>query len=131
MHPEYSVTSVEKVGKKATFQQFAARSLGLENLTLYKGNINSLADRTRSAAEFDAVVARAFTNLSTLLELGSKLLRPGGQLWAMKGKRWREEFSQASPHNLACFAPGPQTHTYHLEKEALPGLILVWTRRAD
>ncbi len=131
MHPEYSVTSVEKVGKKATFQQFAARSLGLENLIPHKGNIVPLAKRMHLNPEFDVVVARAFANLPLLMELGAQLLRPGGQLWAMKGKRWREEFSQVSPQHLERFAPGPITHPYQLEKNAPPGLILVWTRRSD
>lgn len=135
MHPEYSVTSVEKVGKKTTFQQFAARALGLKNLTLHKGNIVPLAERMDLNPEFDtmfdAVVARAFAKLPLLMELGAKLLRPGGQLWAMKGNRWREEFSKVSPQHLERFAPGPKTHTYTLEKNARPGLILVWTRLPD
>ena len=128
MHPEYSVTSVEKVGKKATFQQFAARSLGLENLTVHKGNIVPLAERMEPNPQFDAVVARAFTKLPLLMALGAKLLRPGGQLWAMKGKRWREEISAVSPQHLERFAPGPTTHPYLLEKNAAAGWILVWTR---
>ncbi|MCH8076309.1 MAG: 16S rRNA (guanine(527)-N(7))-methyltransferase RsmG [SAR324 cluster bacterium] len=131
MHPEYSVVSVEKVGKKATFQQFAARSLGLENLIVHKGNAALLANGMRLNPEFDVVVARAFAKLPLLMEFGAKLLRPGGQLWAMKGKRWREEFSEVSPRLLERFAPGPQTHSYLLEKNAPPGWILVWTRRPD
>lgn len=131
MHPEYSVTSMEKVGKKTTFQQFAARSMELENLSFHKGDIIALANRKPSPPQFDAVVARAFTGLPALMELGAKLLRPGGQLWAMKGKRWREELAQVSPRHLDCFAPEPGTHRYLLDKQAQPGWIVVWTRQAE
>ena len=63
--------------------------------------------------------------------LGAKLLRPGGQLWAMKGKRWREELDQVSPRHLACFAPEPTTKSYLLDKQTQPGWIVVWTRQAE
>lgn len=115
MHPDHQISSVDTVAKKITFQQEAARRLALPNFHPRRVDINQLADETTVEAQRpDIVVARAFASLETLLRLGAKLLKPGGQLWAMKGKRVFEELSAADPRLLACYQPDPIHYPYDL-----------------
>jgi 16S rRNA (guanine527-N7)-methyltransferase len=45
-------------------------------------------------AQFDAVISRAFTSLARFLELSLPLLKPGGLVFAMKGKKADEEMQE-------------------------------------
>lgn len=128
LHPDDLVTSVETVGKKVTFQQYAARELGLKNLTILNRDIFQIARETALEDLYDVVVARAFKALPVLLELAAQLLPPGGQLWAMKGARWREELAKTGPDSLAAFTPVPEQFDYALGDTGGSGTILVWTR---
>lgn len=74
--PDWSVTSVEAVEKKAAFQQQAKIELGLANVSIHCGRVEDLQEK------FDAVIARAFASLADFVSLAGHL---SGQLWAMKG----------------------------------------------
>jgi 16S rRNA G527 N7-methylase RsmG len=81
-------------------------------------------------APFDAVVARAFGSLAELLALGAPLLRPGGELWAMKGRRWEAEARQIPPAVRAAFEARPSVYPYRLE-DGGAGVVLVYRRRPE
>ena len=81
--PSLSVTSIETVSKKASFQQQARIELGLSNFTV----LNERVENVRPETGFDAVISRAFTELADFVRLTRHLLRPGGRLLAMKGVR--------------------------------------------
>jgi 16S rRNA (guanine527-N7)-methyltransferase len=81
--PSLSVTSIETVSKKASFQQQARIELGLTNFTV----LNERVENVRPATGFDAVISRAFTELADFVRLTRHLIRPGGRLLAMKGVR--------------------------------------------
>lgn len=74
--PDWSVTSVEAVEKKAAFQRQAQIELGLKNFNVHGGRVEALAGR------FDAVIARAFASLADFARLAGHLAEC---LWAMKG----------------------------------------------
>jgi 16S rRNA (guanine527-N7)-methyltransferase len=74
--PDWSVTSVETVEKKAAFQRQAQIELGLKNFSVHGGRVEDLAGR------FDAVIARAFASLADFVNLAGHL---ADCLWAMKG----------------------------------------------
>jgi 16S rRNA (guanine527-N7)-methyltransferase len=128
VHPEYRITAVESVAKKATFLQEAARQLGLSNLTCERRDVWHLAE-TPGFRPFDALVARAFRPLGDLLALGRRLVRPGGAVWAMKGRRWEEEAAALPPELRAAFPSAPAVHAYRLEPGG-EGVILVYRREA-
>lgn len=77
---ELSLTSVETVDKKAAFQRQAKIELGLDNFTVESKRVEDLP-----GGGFDAVVSRAFAELSDFVRLAGHLLVPRGRLYAMKG----------------------------------------------
>lgn len=81
--PSLSVTSIETVSKKASFQQQARIELGLTNFTV----LNERVENVRPETGFDAVISRAFTELADFVRLTCHLIHPGGRLLAMKGVR--------------------------------------------
>lgn len=74
--PDWSVTSVESVEKKAAFQQQARIELGLSNVSIYSGRVEDMT------GDFDGILARAFASLADFVHLAGHLSR---RLWAMKG----------------------------------------------
>jgi len=84
---DWHLVLIEAIRKKTAFLQHIRGKLKLKN-------IDVLADRVENVAmqqpdQFDAVISRAFTNLSRFLELSLPLLKSD----AMKAKRAEEELS--------------------------------------
>lgn len=79
--PGLRVTLVESNGKKARFMREVARKLALADIEVAESRIEAL-DRP---GDFDAITARALATLPLIIELGGHLLKPDGQLLAMKG----------------------------------------------
>ncbi len=79
--PGLQVTLVESNGKKARFLREAVRTLQLGNARVVESRIEAFA----APGQFDAITARALATLPLILELGGHLLKPDGQLLAMKG----------------------------------------------
>lgn len=100
--PTLDVSSIETVGKKASFQQQAKIELGLSNFTV----LNERVENVRSAGEFDAVISRAFSSLAEFAALTRHLLRPGGRWLAMKGGVPEDEIA-ALPPDIAVVAVHP------------------------
>lgn len=74
--PDWLITSVEAVEKKAAFQRQAAIELKLDNVSIHCGRIELLQ------GEFDGVISRAFASLKNFVETAGHL---ADVLWAMKG----------------------------------------------
>ena len=87
--PDLRVTLVESNGKKARFLREAVRTLQLDNARVAESRIEALDE----PAAYDAITARALATLPLILQLGGHLLRPGGQLLAMKGARPDDEIA--------------------------------------
>ena len=87
--PALQVTLVESNGKKARFLREAVRQLDLGNVRVVEARIEAVD----APGQFDAITARALATLPLILELGGHLLKPGGQLLAMKGARPDEEIA--------------------------------------
>lgn len=126
VHPGYEVTLTETVAKKATFLAHAARALQLSNVTVLREDIHRAASTLNPSSRFDGVMARAFADLGVLLKLGAGLLRPDGELWAMKGPRWQEELDAAAPSLLEPYGPGPEVHSYRLKEGGPEMAVLVF-----
>ncbi len=91
--PQWQVSLIETVEKKTAFQRQAKIELGLANLTVLGGRVESLP-----AGTFDAVIARAFAGLADFVHLAGHLLVAGGALYAMKGH---------VPHDEMACLPAP------------------------
>ncbi len=74
--PDWSVTSVEAVEKKAAFQRQAKIELELANVSIHCGRVEALQEK------FDAAISRAFASLADFVKHAGHL---ADCLWAMKG----------------------------------------------
>lgn len=83
--PDWQVTLNDIVHKKTAFQVQAKAALRLDNLSVVTGRVESLRPGVDVVGLFDAIVSRAFAELSDFVSLAGPLLAPNGMLWAMKG----------------------------------------------
>jgi 16S rRNA (guanine527-N7)-methyltransferase len=116
--PQWQVSAVDTVAKKAAFIQTAAHSLGLPNLRGIHARVEDLAEC------YDLVCSRAFASLADFTSWSAAALKPGGVWMAMKGRVPDEE--------LAALPPGVRVDEVQLLQ--VPGLeaqrCVVWMRQA-
>ena len=92
LQPEWRLTLIEAVRKKTAFLQHVRGRLKLKNIEVLSERVEVVA--VQQPAQFDAVISRAFTSLARFLELSLPLLKPGGLVFAMKGKKADEEMQE-------------------------------------
>lgn len=92
--PDLRICLVEASGRKARFLDRVALELGLADVEVHHGRAEELG-RGRLATAFDLATARAVAPLPRLLEVALPLLRPGGHLYAVKGRAWAQELAEA------------------------------------
>jgi 16S rRNA (guanine527-N7)-methyltransferase len=85
--PQWQVSAVDTVAKKAAFIQTAAHSLGLANLRGIHARVEDLTE------DFDVVCSRAFASLVDFTQWSGAALKPGGVWMAMKGRVPDEELA--------------------------------------
>lgn len=85
--PEWTVTVNDIVHKKTAFQSQAKAELGLANLSVVTGRVETLQPGAEVPAKFDVIVSRAFAELSDFVTLARHLVAEHGAIWAMKGVR--------------------------------------------
>lgn len=114
--PQFQVTCVDTVNKKAAFIQQVAVALRLPNLKGLHARVESVD------GGFDVVTSRAFASLADFTTWSVKALKPGAVWMAMKGKHPAEELA----------ALGSGVEVFHVEPLVVPGLdverCLVWMR---
>lgn len=84
---------VESVKKKASLLESFATELGLTNVSVFPGRAEELALERKE--QFAVLSARALSQLGSLLELGSPLLKVGGQFICYKAHIEDEELKHA------------------------------------
>ena len=118
-HPDWAVTCVDTVGKKAAFIRQVGVELGLRNLTATHQRVEEMI-----APAFHIVTSRAFASLLDFVSLTRERLAPGG-LWAAMKAKLSDEERAAVPTDVQMF---------HVEPLTVPGLdaqrCVVWLRRA-
>jgi 16S rRNA (guanine527-N7)-methyltransferase len=85
--PEWTVTVNDIVQKKTAFQAQAKAELGLTNLSVVTGRVETLQPGAEVPAKFDVIVSRAFAELADFVTLARHLVAEHGAIWAMKGMR--------------------------------------------
>lgn len=91
--PQSQVDLIESVGRKCDFMRGAIDAAGIPNARVLCLRSEEWA-KGEGREAYDVVTARAVARLSTLAELASPLLKPGGTLIAWKGKRDPDEEAQ-------------------------------------
>lgn len=89
VRPDLDMTLIEAVEKKSAFQRQMKIELGLSNVTVVNRRVEEMP-----SGLFDAVVSRAFAELSVFVDLAGHLLAPQGRLYAMKGLAPFDEMSR-------------------------------------
>lgn len=85
MRPQLEITPLDATQKKINFVNATAEALGLTHVQAIAGRAEAIGRQTQHRAQYDRVVARAVSSLSTVAELALPLLRVGGTLIAQKG----------------------------------------------
>jgi len=85
--PEWTVTLNDIVHKKTAFQAQAKAELGLRNLSVVTGRVETLRPGIEVPWKFDVIVSRAFAELADFVTLARHLVADDGAIWAMKGVR--------------------------------------------
>ncbi|BCQ24604.1 16S rRNA (guanine(527)-N(7))-methyltransferase RsmG [Caballeronia sp. NK8] len=85
--PELRVTLNDIVHKKTAFQSQVKVQLGLSNLSVVTGRVESLRPGIEVPEKFDVIVSRAFAELSDFVTLSRHLVADDGRILAMKGVR--------------------------------------------
>ena len=83
LRPDWNFTLVDTNSKKTRFLNQVKLELGLDNCDVVHARVENL----RPDTGFDTVISRAFSTLGEFWRLASHLLKPGGRLVAMKGRR--------------------------------------------
>ena len=94
VRPAWQVTLNDIVHKKTAFQAQAKAELGLSNLAVVTGRVESLRPGVEVPAKFDVIVSRAFAELADFVTLARHLVADGGAIWAMKGVRPEREIER-------------------------------------
>lgn len=92
--PERAVTLNDIVQKKTAFQAQVKAELKLSNVSVVTGRVETLRPGVEVAGKFDAIVSRAFAELSDFVTLARHLVSERGSIWAMKGVRPDAEISR-------------------------------------
>ena len=124
--PDWRLSCVDTVAKKASFIKQVAVELGLPNLQGLHARVENLSapppELAGSAAGYDLITSRAFASLADFTRLSAHLLAPDGVWLAMKGK---------TPYDEQAELPA-DIEVFHVEQLQVPGLdaqrCLVWLR---
>jgi 16S rRNA (guanine527-N7)-methyltransferase len=93
--PDWSITLVDAVQKKTSFQRQAALELNLPNIEAQHARLETLR-----IAPVDAVVSRAFASLADFVRLTQHSLLSDGRWFAMKGKVPHAELEALPPKTV-------------------------------
>jgi 16S rRNA (guanine527-N7)-methyltransferase len=91
--PDLAVTLVEPLLRRTTFLEEAVVELGLDHVEVVRARAEELAGRR----SFDVVTSRAVAPLDRLARWSLPLVRPGGEMVAMKGSSAGAELESARP----------------------------------
>lgn len=84
--PELKITLIDSVRKKIDFQSHIIRLLHLKEIEAIHGRVQDKQILHDLGERFDGVIARAFSDLHTLLVLSLPFLKERGVVIGMKGK---------------------------------------------
>jgi 16S rRNA (guanine527-N7)-methyltransferase len=90
--PDLTVVLVEPLLRRATWLEQVVADLGLRTVTVRRAR----AEELHGSEQADYVTARAVASLDRLAQWGLPLLRPNGQLLALKGRSAEDEVARTA-----------------------------------
>lgn len=100
--PQWTFTLIDSNSKKTSFVQQAKMELGLNNVSVHCGRVESW----QAGVKFDGIISRAFTNTAGFVGLTRHLLAQGGGWIAMKAAPKAAELEQL-PHDVSVIGVVP------------------------
>ena len=94
LRPSLQVTLLEPLLRRSVFLEECLAELGLSNTTVVRARAE---EKTAAQIKADIATARAVAPLDRLAGWAARLLRPGGQLLAIKGQTADAEITAARP----------------------------------
>jgi 16S rRNA (guanine527-N7)-methyltransferase len=94
LRPSLTVTLLEPLLRRSVFLQECVAELELANASVLRARAE---EKAASQVKADIATARAVAPLDRLAVWAARLLRPGGQLLAIKGQSAAEELAAAGP----------------------------------
>jgi 16S rRNA (guanine527-N7)-methyltransferase len=94
LRPALQVILLEPLLRRSVFLEECVAELGLSNATVVRARAE---DRAAADIKADVATARAVAPLDRLAGWAARLLRPGGELLAIKGQSAAEEIEAARP----------------------------------
>lgn len=125
VRPGLIVSSIETVGKKASFQQQAKIELGLGNFGVFNQRVEQVQADSLPGGAAEGVISRAFSSLADFVRLAGHLVAEGGALYAMKGAHPADELAALpagwvlrETHALAVPGLGAERHLLVIRRAA-------------
>ena len=94
LRPSLHVVLLEPLLRRSVFLEECVSALGLQNATVVRARAD---DRAAARISADVATARAVAPLDRLVGWAAPLLRPGGELLAIKGQSAEAELAAAKP----------------------------------
>jgi 16S rRNA (guanine527-N7)-methyltransferase len=94
LRPSLHVVLLEPLLRRSVFLEECVTALGLSNATVLRARAE---DKAAAGIRADVATARAVAPLDRLVGWAAPLLRPGGELLAIKGQSAAEELEAAGP----------------------------------
>lgn len=116
--PGIEVTLLEATGKKLTFLNHLAATLGLAGVTTLHARAEDAGHLPEHRAAYDVAVARAVARLPSLVEYLLPLVKVGGRCIAMKGDT---AYQEAADAQRALKMLGGRVQ--RIDKIQLPGVV--------
>ncbi len=88
--PDLQVTTLDSVGKKASFMRQVKAELGISNLEVISGRVEVY----KPEELYDMIISRAFSEMREFVRLTRHLLKDGGVWLAMKGVYPEDELAE-------------------------------------
>lgn len=127
LRDDLEVHLLDATRKKTTFLADTAHLFDVR-ATIHTGRAEELASGPL-AGSFDLVTVRAVAPLDRLVAWTVPFLRPGGQLYAIKGARWADELAHAGAALRRCGAhvvATPGTDAIDTDHEAVgPRVVII------
>ena len=96
--PDTHFTLVDPNEKKLAFARHIISLCDLKNLTTVNKRVQDLLTKK----QFDQIISRAFTNLSGMITCSLPMLKPDGEILAMKGAKAESEIVDAESIHSSC-----------------------------
>jgi 16S rRNA (guanine527-N7)-methyltransferase len=94
LRPSLEVVLLEPLLRRSVFLEECVAELGLSNATVVRARAE---EKAAARIKADVATARAVAPLDRLADWAARLLRPGGELLAIKGQSAEEEIAAARP----------------------------------